>query len=308
MKNKVLLFLLLIVLAACEDKIDLSKTLKSGKPALVVDAFITDLPERQTIYLSSTQYYFDNSGPKKISGASVKVLDQTTQKEYVFAEAGAGIYLSQVRGDSMLTVNHAYQLLIEFEGQTYSAYSMLTRIPPVDSVFFEPIKDINDEVIPGKYQAEYRAIDPAGLGDNVWIRNYKNDVRITDADRIAIAYDGGLSESAGADGVLFIYPLRRFPVNDNGGDEDDQWLDGQKFTVELFSVTKDAAFFLQSVASQASLGAGGPLGALFSPPPANVPTNIVNTTSRDNEAVGFFCTSAVSRAETIVPNAFGRIK
>ncbi|WP_051313729.1 DUF4249 family protein [Sporocytophaga myxococcoides] len=306
MKNKVLLFLLLIGLVACEDKVDISSTLKAGKPALVVDAFITNLPEKQTVYLSSTQYYFDNSGPIRISGASVKVVDETTQQEYVFAESGPGLYVSPVRGDSMLIIGHPYRLFIDYQGQAYTAYSLMKRVPPIDSILFEPLEDLNENIIPGKYFAEFQATDQVGTGDQVWIRNYKNGVRITDAERIGISYDGKIFATAEADGSMFIYPLRVFPVNDNGGEEDDQWLDGQQFGVELFSITEEAATFLQAVVTQSTQGNGGPIGALFSPPPANVPTNIVNTTSQDKAAVGFFCTSAVSRAETIVPNPYGR--
>jgi hypothetical protein len=310
MSYKVILFAFTIVmgLAACEDKVDISNTLKAGKPALAVDAFITNLPEKQSIYLSSTQYYFDNSGPKRISGAAVKVVDESTQEEFVFEESSPGQYISPVNGDSMLIVGHPYRLNIEYQGQNYTAYSLMTRVPPIDSILFEPLKDINNDIIPGKYFAEFQAKDYPGKGDHVWIRNYKNGERITDADRIGIAYDGTLFDTPDDDGALFVYPLRIFPVNDGGPDEDDQWLDGQLFGVELFSITPETAAFLQAVVTQSTQGSNGPLGALFSPPPANVPTNIVNTTSKDNAAVGFFCTSAVSRAETIVPNPYGRLQ
>lgn len=71
--------------------------------------------------------------------------------------------------------------------------------------------------------------------------------------------------------------------------------------VELYSISQEAAFFLAQVLVQSTLGNNGPLGALFSAPPANVPTNIKNTNENGDNAVGFFCTSAVSRMETTVP-------
>ncbi|MBC7391195.1 MAG: hypothetical protein H7329_18475, partial [Opitutaceae bacterium] len=59
------------------------------------------------------------------------------------------------------------------------------------------------------------------------------------------------------------------------------------------------------VVTQSSLGSGtgvgGAIGALFATPPANVPTNIKNMDENGNKAVGFFCTSAVYRVNTIVP-------
>lgn len=306
MKNTWYLFLLLIVLASCEDKVDLSKTLTSGKPALVVDAFLANLPSNQVVRLTSSQYYFDNSGPKLIQGASVVLKDLAAQVEYGFSETSPGLYTSPVKGDSMLLLGHSYELVVKHDGQEYHSYSTMMPVPPIDSIFFEQIKDFNDEPIKGKYDAEFRSMDMPGFGDRVWIRHYKNERRNTGPDNVAISYDGGFSGAADADGKMFIYPLRRFSINEQ--EEDEKWVDGDKCMVELYSVSDDAAFFIQSMVTQATLGEGGPLGALFSAPPANVPTNIVNVTSKEKEAAGYFCTSAVARAETTVPNAYGRIK
>ena len=83
---------------------------------------------------------------------------------------------------------------------------------------------------------------------------------------------------------------------------EDKWKDGDNIKVELYSITEEASLFLSQVKTQSTLGDGGPLSPLFSPPPANVPTNIINPDANGNKAVGFFCTSAVSYIQTTVPN------
>jgi len=302
---KKLFYLLVSVLAlfSCSDKIDLSKKLDSGKTALVVDAFIDNLPQKQKVVLTSTQYYFDNSGPKMATGATVTLTDLTTQEAFPLSEANQGEYFSELDGDAFIKTGHDYQLNVSYQNQNYVAYSNVNRVVPIDSITFEMTKNFAGDELPGYFDAQFWADDVQGPGDRYWIRSYRNDTRFTDADHIGIAYDASSFSTGITDGVTFILPLRQFFINEQ--DTAKKWKPEQKITVEICSITKDAAFFLAQVVTQSSLGSGtgvgGALGALFATPPSNVPTNIKNTDVNGSKAAGFFCTSAVYRAETIVP-------
>ncbi len=281
----------------------MSKKLDSGKTALVVDAFINDLPEKQKVVLTSTQYYFDNSGPKMATGATVILTDLNTRQSFSFLEGNVGEYYSASNGNEFIITGHAYQLNVSYKNENYVSYSFVNRVVPIDSITFEASKKPSGEEIPGYFEAEFWAEDIEGAGDRYWIRSYKNDVRFTDANHLGIAYDASSFSTGETDGVTFILPLRQFFINEQ--DTTKKWKPEQKITVEICSITKEAAFFLAQVVTQSSLGSGtgvgGAIGALFATPPANVPTNIKNIDDSGNKAVGFFCTSAVYRANTIVP-------
>lgn len=294
----------LFLLFSCEDKVDISKKLESGKVALAVEAILTNNPEKQAVKLTTTQYYFDNSGPKMAKGATVMVTDLVSQTQYSFPEQEEGIYLSPFDGDSIFRVGREYQLTITYNNETYVAYSKMNRIVPIDSIKFEQAEDGFGTVIKDRFNAEFFATDPLGIGDRYWVRSYKNDVRNTKPSFIGLGYDANLGPSGVADDMVFTLPLRQFFINEQ--DTDDKWKEGDKVTVELYSITNEAAFYLNEVVTQSSLGTGGAIGSLFTPPPANVSTNIKNTNEAGSTAVGFFCTSAVSRATTYAPLVYYR--
>jgi len=300
MKNLILILLASLVLFSCEDKVDISKTLKSGENALVVDAFLNNLKEKQVVRLSSTQYYFDNSGPKLISGAKVSLTDLSTQQSYVFSESILGEYQSELNGDSLLKVGHEYQLSISHVNENYVAYSMVNRVVRLDSITFEMAEEPDGTKVPGRFEAELWANDFPGPGDRYWVRHYKNNVRSIKPANLGIGYDASSFPAGEVDGIPFIFPLRRFYINETLNEK--KWKMNDVIKVEVYSITNEAAFFLAQVLSQSSLGEGGAIGALFAIPPSNVPTNIKNTNENGNKAVGFFCTSAVSVGISNVPN------
>jgi hypothetical protein len=70
---------------------------------------------------------------------------------------------------------------------------------------------------------------------------------------------------------------------------------GDTVTLEMKSINKGYYDFLNSLFSEV-FGAGNP----FSGPPANVKGNIVNLTHKDEDVMGYFIASAVSKRTQIV--------
>jgi hypothetical protein len=299
MKRTLFLLLCATVLWSCEDKYDLSDKLKAGEQLLVVDAFVNNLPEKQTILLSGTQAFYDNAGQKMVSGAVVAITDLDNSQVYVFTEDSVGRFVSSVNGDSLLKIGHSYALKVFYGGQYYQAYSKVNRVPVIDSLTFDDFEDLGGNKIAGKYVANLFATDLIGTGDRYWVRHYRNGKRRTEPRFVGVGYDAGGSANSPFDNAVFSYPLRVFYVNDNG--EEKAWVLRETLLTELLSITDEAATFLVQMRDLADQGNGGPLGALFSPPIYNLPTNIKNTDVNGKKAVGFFCTSAVSRAQTTCP-------
>lgn len=296
-KQKYLLFLFLTGLfLACEDTID--PDLENGAPLLVVDAWVNNLPQTQTIELSSTQPYFENQLPPPLSDAQVVISDnQGSIFRFFENEAVPGSYewspddLNQNLGE----IGTQYQLEVTANGETYRAFSQLKRVPEVDTVTFRFEPD--DLFFPeDSFLAEFWARDPVGAGDTYWIKTYKNGVLLNKPIEINIAYDAGFSEGGNFDGTIFIQPIRA-AVNPIDEDENDEILApyemGDSIFVEIHSINRQAFTYLNEVALQTDRQGG--FAELFATPIANVSTNLFNQDpNKKNDAVGFFNVAAIS--------------
>ena len=99
-----------------------------------------------------------------------------------------------------------------------------------------------------------------------------------------------------ADGLTFIVPIRQ-SIN-----PDSLYALNDVVRVEVHSLTADAFLFWQQVRTQVTNG------GLFATPPANVPTNIINTNPTGRPATGFFITSALSSRTASVSEASIRVR
>ena len=279
---------LIIVGFACEDQIN--PTLEEAPPIVVVDAWINNLDEPQTIRLTNSQSYFDNTTPPAISGATVSIED-SEGRIYNFLEQTDGSYQWTPAMETFGAVGLDFTLTIMIGGTTYTANSSMNRVPVIDSVTFRFEEE--NFILPDSYFAEFWSRDPIGTGDTYWIKAYKNGQFLNNPDEINIAFDAGFSEGGNVDGLIFIPPIRD-GINPFEEDEDDEFLspyeDGDFVEVEIHSITNDAFIFLNETSLQ--IDRPGGFAELFATPLSNVPTNIVSSDPSERVA-GFFSVSAV---------------
>ena len=80
--KKNIIFLILVVFStlvwSCEEVIDID--VKNGEEQLVVDAWLTNITDNQSVTLTLSQPYFDNSTPKPALGATVSVFDEDSTR------------------------------------------------------------------------------------------------------------------------------------------------------------------------------------------------------------------------------------
>ena len=285
--------LTMMLLSACEDEI--SPTLEEADPVLVVDAWITDQPERQLVRLTRTQPYFDTT-VSHVSGASVQITDsQGGTFDFIEDERAPGAYYwtPPTPSQSFGTVGETYRLTVEAEGQTYTATTSMGAVPPIDSITYELFEAF--AFFPETYIAEFWAVDLPEVGNAYWVRAYKNGVLLNDPDEISVAYDAGFSRGSNFNGTVFAQPIRTSinPIDQNEEGETLPAYDVEDSVyVELYSIS-DAAFdFLSQVAIQTNRPGG--FAELFANPIANVSTNIVNTDPEGPAAIGYFNVASVS--------------
>ena len=89
MKN-LLKYISLIILISCEEII--YPDLESKSPILVVDAWLNNQNQSQTIILSSSQDYLDSTSTKFIAGANVYITNDKGDK-FNFTEKDKGKYI-----------------------------------------------------------------------------------------------------------------------------------------------------------------------------------------------------------------------
>ena len=298
MKRPVFLFYVLGVfvgLNGCTTVIDAK--LDTGPTQLSVDALLTNQPGSQTIRLTKTAGYFDSNTSPAVTGATVTVTDNAG-KTYRFADStSSGYYVWKPTGkDTLGHIGRTYQLSIVYGGETFRATSKINPVPPVDSLIFVK-RALNPLSTTQGYRAEFYAVDIPNEVNYYRIRFARNGMLQNKPNNIITSQDGVFGgNSSVADGLTFIVPIRR-SIN-----PDSLYALKDIVKVEVHSLTADAFLFWQQVRTQVTNG------GLFATPPANVPTNIINTNASGRPATGFFITSAVSSRTASVSDANIRVR
>ena len=298
MKKYLLFFLTLLFLNSCEDVVELE--LEEDGAQLVVDAWLNNKAETQTIKLRRTIPYFDNTFAPEVIGATVVVADSDSTLFFFEDSDNDGDYTwTPQAGEQLVQEGKDYALYIELNGDEYISISKANRSAPIDSIGYEYRDDlvgVADGII-----AQIYARDQAGAGDVHWIKTYKNGQFLNKPQEMNLTYDGAFGPGGNSDGILFIPPIRtginRIP--DSGDDAVDTdsfppYTIGDNIRVEIHSLTPEAFFYLFQIREQMTQGDNG----LFATPITNVPSNIIpQSADAKEDPVGFFCVSLVSEVE-----------
>ncbi|MCR9289416.1 MAG: DUF4249 domain-containing protein [Bacteroidetes bacterium] len=281
---------------SCEDVVDIKTDPLT--PQLVVDAWLNNRSEPQTISLSMTQPYFQNSLPEGIGGATVKVI-RGDNEVFEFTETENGQYNWTPSDDETLgIVNDEFNLSIELDGKTYESASTMNRTPVIDSITQE--FRVDEFGFPDGIYAEFFARDFVGEGDTYWIKTFKNGVFLNKPSEINFAFDAGFSQGAAVDGLIFIPPIREAINRTADADTDDNsdvapWNLEDEIRVEIHSINHDAFYFLSTAQRQMLNGQNG----IFSEPVINTPGNIFSVNDEE-EVLGVFNVAAISELTKVV--------
>ena len=290
MKN-FLKFISLIILISCEEII--YPDLESKTPILVVDAWLNNQNESQTIILSSSQDYLDSTSTKFIDGAEVYIINDNGDK-FNFTEKDKGKYIWNPDSNfsNLGDVGTEFFLNISYNGEKITGSSTLNRTSIIDSINF-----VKGEFPENSYYAEFWSNEKEGVGDAYWIKSYKNGVKQVRSQDIITCIDAGASsEGAIIDGIPFIPPIRRAVTRFERDEISDEFKSpfeyGDSLYVEIHSIPFEAFDFLNKVSIQ--IDRQGGFGELFAVSLANSPTNLTVENNSNFPVVGFFCVSAVN--------------
>ena len=293
MRHLIIIFLLGAGIFSCEDVVDID--VDDAPALLVVDAFLNNKAEAQTIKLRRSQTYFDANSTPGVTGAEIGVLSSTGEV-FIFEDQGNGDYVWEPdTRPSLGEVGDDFNLGIELDGKTYLSFSPLNRVPPIDSItqVFEEETSFNEASI----DCNFFSRDPVGTNDTYWIKTFKNDEFLGKPLEMNFAYDAGFSPGAEVDGLIFIPPIRdnMNPVLDDveaGEKFPSPWAVGDTARVEIHSISLEVFFFL-SVARDELLNS---LNGIFAEPVSNTQGNVFSS-DENEEVLGVFVVSAISELE-----------
>jgi len=294
-KNIILSCLTLtIFFSSCEDVIDIP--LDDAPTQVVVDAWLNNLEEIQTIRLSTTSPYFDSTSVNTISGAQVELTRTDDNNVFVFEDQGDGDYnWTPASGENLGAIGNSFSLAIVNGDERYTASTQLNRVPVIDSIGQE--FRVDDLSGPDGIYCNFFSRDLVGLNDTYWIKTYKNNIYLNKPIEINIAWDAGFDSGAEVDGFIFITPVRELvnEVPDTSNNRFVPYLPGDQIRVEIHSISNTAFSFLESARDQLLNANNG----IFAEPIANSPGNIANETG-NLEVLGVFNVAAVESLEEII--------
>jgi hypothetical protein len=292
--NFLIAVLAITLFSGCEDVIQVDVVNKS--PKIVVDAFVNNQSDTQTIRLTRSIGYFDSTGKEPaIANAQVAIVDQTTSipKLFVFKYAYNGKYQfvpNKLTGDTF-SIGHDYALLVVVDKDTLVSFSKLNPTTVIDSLHLVDVVGNGPPInTTGKY-VELYANDRVGQGDFYWIKTFRNDTFSNSINQLNISADMG-NTSNGQDGKLFIYPVRYNQVNDFLR----SYKTGETVRLEIHSINAVVFAWFNLVINE------NRNGGLFATPPANIFSNIISFNPNKKVSVGgCFCMSAVCSASVTIP-------
>ena len=283
---------LAFIQTACEDIIEVDVEQKQKK--LVVDAFIDNQLQTQTIRLTESIPFFDLPGTEPpVTTATVVLADTGTGKIFPFIHDSMGYYRwnpNEMSGDT-LKVGSSYALFIIENGDTVVG---ITKLYPtadrIDSLRTLPTKGNGPPFIDTGRYCEIFAYDLPGIGNHYWLKTFRNDTLLSDINNLNIAQDMG-NNSNGQDGDLFIYPVRFSQLNEFLR----PYVDGEKVRVEIHSISREAYYWFQLIVNESNNG------GLFATPPVNIMSNLFYLNQNPKRGIaGFFNVAAVNAAEITV--------
>lgn len=264
-----LVLALALIFTSCTEKIDIA--LDDTYTRLVVEGSITDQAGPHTVKLSLSGSYYENSLPRMVEDAQLRISDGTNI--FLLSEVAPGIYQTdpEVQGVAGRTYTLDIEnVMIDGELQSYTSSCYLPHIGAVDSinVLFNPDWEI--------WEVNLYALDPPSR-EYYLFKVYRNNELLTDTIDEFIVTDDNFFNGNYTFGIMV------------------QWIKesnakaGDSITAEMSSITEGYANFIWDV--QQETGFSTPL---FSGPPANIRGNI------SNGAIGYFAAYSLVRTSTLI--------
>lgn len=268
-----------IFFAACQEEINLDLNNQETE-RIIVEGRITNENTSHAIRLTRSISYFQNEIVPPLLNATVYLTEEISGKRYdtQLEDDTLGIYNSEeFRG----VVGSEYTLHVDYNGESWEATSYLDTVPLIDSINYEYEYITYFKL--GYYKIRMSAYEPPPLGNIYMFKIFKNDSLYTDK-LVNTPYQEDLLFN---DLYLANIEIMWIP-------QEEITLDTNTVKIEMYSISREEYNYNNAFLSE-SYGNG----SIFSGPPANIPSNLLNT-SGGLDGLGFFGTSSVTSSEMLL--------
>lgn len=125
-----LALLMSLFLSSCKDVIDVK--IANNEPQLVIEGSVTDQLGPQVVTITKSVPITNTNAYPSVSGATVKIIDQTNGQSRTLVERGPGVYVSS---SFLGRLGRNYTLNVAYNGQTYTAKSTM----PAEKVLIDSV-------------------------------------------------------------------------------------------------------------------------------------------------------------------------
>jgi hypothetical protein len=271
MKNLIYIITILAIFPSCEESYILETANFESKT--VVEAVLTDQPDRQYVRLTTTSGFYNEGAYPSISNAEVNVTDnQGNLYHYIESAEQVGYYFPAI--DFVGKLNVKYSLSVNINGEVFTASDVLLPVTPIDSLSVlldeDEMDDPEDE---GQfYSPLLYAQEPQDEQNYYLWKFYRNGEVVNDeGEYLTISNDVAIGEYITGIQAPFYYAA------------------GDIAKVEMISLSR-GCFVFYSDLSNLVFSDGG----VFSPQPADPRSNITGG------ALGFFQVSSIVEEEILI--------
>ncbi len=256
--------LLAISFISCEDVIDVDTPEANSR--LVIEASLDwqkgTTGNNQTIKLSTSTPYFQNTLNTTVTGASVTVTNTNSNVEYVFQDQNDGTYTIN---NFVPVINDTYVLEVLYNNEVYNATETLKSVSPIKRVEQSLEGGFDDEILDVSIFWD----DPADE-ENYYLIKF-----IEQGDIIPIFEDFPDEFVNGNELDTFF--------EEDGDNEEDQFNPGDVVEFTLYGISEQYNNYISLLIEQYDSG-----GDPFSAVPGKLKGNCINLNSPENYAFGYF--------------------
>ncbi len=263
---KTIILVVSISLTSCEDVIDVS--VPTETPRLVVEASLDwqkgTLGNNQIIKLSTSTPYFENNINSSVTGATVRVTNNSSGANYDFMDQNDGTYSID---NFIPVIGDSYTLEVIYNNETYRATETMISVSPIKRVEQSLEGGFDDEVLDVSIFWD----DPEDE-ENYYLIRF-----IEEGDLIPLFEDFPDEFVNGNELDTFFEEER----DDN--DNQAEFNPGDRVEFKLYGVSERYNDYMSLLIEQYDSG-----GDPFSPVPGKLKGNCINVNSPENYAFGYF--------------------
>jgi hypothetical protein len=272
-------FLILLVsffIVSCQEDIEI-KLPSNGNQRIVVEGRITNEFKEHPIRISQSGNYFSTDTIEPALINNVQLVENGTGKIYSVnkSDTSANWYFTDALKGK---VGETYSLKFTYKSQDFEAKSLLDTVATMDSISYEYQYIAYYKV--GFYMLKMSAFEPEPAGNIYMFNVYINDTLYNDQLRLTSFQDDAFFNGQYVENIDITYlPQEEIKCDTN------------KIKIEMLSISKEEFDFNNAFLSETQGN-----GSIFSGPPADVPSNVINLSGGDN-GLGHFGASSVASIE-----------